>query len=143
MSTKNEKIKEEIAKQEAYENEQKRIKSEIKSSPHYFWRLVWYYIKKPFKWIKDNIKDWRTAIIFGIVFLVVSCEVWVPYLLAIITWGTTFSATMLGVASTCWLFWLGPFTPFIPICIAITIAIKAVFNKIRYKHMLKKEKKNE
>lgn len=78
-----------------------------------------------------NLKDWRTAVIFGIVFVVVSSEVWVPYLLAFITWGTTFSKTMMGVGSACWIFWLGPGTPFLPLCMGITVGVKALFNKIK------------
>lgn len=138
MKTKEEKIsilKAEKQKQEEYEFKQKQIKAEIKSQPKHFWKLVWYYIKKPFVWLKDNIKDWRTAIIFIIVFLVLSCEVWVPYLLGIISWGSDFSKWCFGIASACWLFWLGPGTPFLPICIGFTILIKSLFNKIRFRKL--------
>lgn len=138
MKTKEEKLsilKAEKQKQEEYEFKQKLIKEEIKSQPKHFWKLVWYYIKKPFVWLKDNIKDWRTAIIFIIVFLVLSCEVWVPYLLGIISWGTDFSKWCFGIASACWLFWLGPGTPFLPICIGLTILIKSLFNKIRFRKL--------
>lgn len=127
-------LKQEKRKQEVYELKQQRIKKEIKSKPHHFWGLLWYYIKKPFVWIFDNIKDWRTAIIFLIIFLLVSSEVWVSYLLAFISWGTTFSKTMLGVASACWAWWLLPVgSPFMLICISLTILVKGVFNKIRFK----------
>lgn len=138
MKTKEEKInilKAEKAKQEEYERKQKEELLKIKTEPHHFWKIVWFYIKKPFKWIKDNIKDWRTAIVFIIVFLVMSSEVWVSYLLGIITWGTDFSKWCMGVASACWLFWLGPFTPFLPICIGLTILIKSLFNKIRFRKL--------
>ena len=138
MKTKEEKInilKAEKQKQEEYELKQKQIKAEIKSQPRHFWKLVWYYFKKPFVWIKDNIKDWRTFLIFGIVCAVVSCEVWIPYLLGFITWGTDFSKWCFGIASACWLFWLGPFTPFLPICIGLTAGIKAVINKIKNKKL--------
>lgn len=138
MKTKEEKIsilKEEKRKQEEYEFKQKQIKQQIKSEPKHFWKLVWFYIKKPFVWLKDNIKDWRTALIFGIVFLVLSSEVWVPYLLGIISWGTDFSKWCFGIASACWLFWLGPGTPFLPICIGLTILIKSLFNKIRFRKL--------
>ena len=138
MKTKEEKIsilKAEKQKQEEYELKQRLIKEQIKSEPKHFWKLMWFYFKKPFVWLKDNIKDWKTAIIFIIVFLVVSCEVWVPYLLGFITWGTDFSKWCFGIASACWIFWLGPFTPFLPICIVLTILIKSLFNKIRFRKL--------
>lgn len=96
-----------------------------------FWSWVWYLIAFPFVWLFYNIRDWRTAVIFGIVVIVVSVEIWLPLLLAFITWGSDFSKIMLGVAGTCELFWLGPGTPFILICTFLTIAIKGIFNKIK------------
>lgn len=90
---------------------------------------------KPFKWLWTNLKDIKTLIIFIIVFLLLSSEVWVFYLLGVITWGSTFSKRCLGVASACWIFWLGPFTPFMPLCIGITFGVKAIFNKIKHKHL--------
>lgn len=126
-------LQKEKEKQEQYENEQKLVRDNIKKEKHHFFKLLWFYFKKPFVWLFRNIKDWRTAIIFIIVFLVVSCEVWIPYLLAILSWGTTFSKTMIGVGSACWSFWLLPGTPFILICISLTMLIKGIFNKIRFK----------
>ena len=41
--------------------------------------------------------------------------------------------TMFSVGSACWLFWLGPGTPFLVICIALTIGIKGLFNRIKEK----------
>ena len=76
-----------------------------------------------------NIRDWRTAIIFVATVIVVSSEVWVMYLLYLITGNEWY----LGIGSTCWLFWLGPGTPFMVICIGITMGIKALINKIRGK----------
>lgn len=111
MKTKEEKIsilKAEKQKQEEYEQKQKLIKEQIKSEPKHFWKLVWFYFKKPFVWLKDNIKDWKTFLIFGIVFLVVSCEVWIPYLLGFITWGTDFSKWCFSIGSACLLFWWLP-----------------------------------
>lgn len=54
-----------------------------------------------------------------------SSEVWVPYLLGWILHNNW----LLGVGTACWLFWLGPGTPFMVICIMATIAIKGIFNK--------------
>ena len=66
---------------------------------------------------------------------VMSSEVWVFYLLGVISWGSEFSKWCLGVASACWLFWLGPITPFLPLCIIITAFIKGIVNKIRFKKL--------
>ena len=141
MKTKEEKIsilKQEKQKQEEYEKKQKEQLIQIKNTPHHFWKLLWFYIKKPFIWLKDNIKDWRTFLIFIIVFLVVSCEVWVPYLLGIITWGSDFSKWCFSIGSACLLFWWLPGTPFLLICITLTIVAKIIFNKIRERIYLKK-----
>lgn len=103
-----------------------------------FGLLVWHLVSFPFVWLFYNIRDWRTFLIFGIVCAVVSCEVWIPYLMAVITWGTTFSKIMLGVGSSIWGWWLLPGTPFLPLCIGITIGVKAFFNKCVVK--IKKKK---
>lgn len=95
-----------------------------------FWKWVWYLVAFPWVWTFYNIRDWRTALVFGITFLVLSSEVWVPYLLGLIfnnPW-------LIGVGTACWLFWLGPGTPFMVICIMVTIAVKGFINKIGEKH---------
>ena len=133
-------INSEIAKQKAYEEKERLAKEKIKAEPKSFkkfWDYVIYYTLKPIYWAKENIKDWRTAIIFIIVMAVMSSEVWVFYLLGVISWGSEFSKWCLGVASACWLFWLGPFTPFLPLCIIITAFIKGIVNKIRFKKVNK------
>lgn len=127
--------------QQAYELKQKEEKAKIKAEPNRFkrfWKWVKYFTLFPFKWIWVNIRDWRTALIFGITFLVLSSEVWVPYLIGLITWDTDLSKWMFGVASACWLFWLGPGTPFMVICIGLTIAVKSLFNKIKERKQWKK-----
>lgn len=116
-----------------YKSSQDKWKNNIKQEPNKhkrFWKWVWYLLAFPFVWLFYNIRDWRTLIIFVIVFLAVSIEVWLPYLLAIITWGSAFSKWCIGIASACWIFWLGPGTPFLPLCIFLTIAIKGLINKI-------------
>ena len=95
-----------------------------------FWKMVWWWFKTPFVWIKDNIKDWRTLIIFAIVLIVMSSSVWLPLLFGIITGNGWFY----GIASAVFIWWQLPGSPFIMICIGITIGIKALFNKIRGKH---------
>lgn len=116
--------------EEQYSKAQQEQKQKIKQEPNKAKRLLkwlWFWIVYPWKWLFLNIRDWRTALIFIIVMLVVSCEVWIPYLI----WFITGSKWWLGIGSACWLFWLGPGTPFLIICIGLTILIKGLFNKIK------------
>ena len=123
-----------------YKNKQQIEKEKIKQESNKFKRaLKWiiYFAVFPFKWIWVNIRDYRTAIIFVIVFILVSSEVWVPYLLSFVFWNNeTIRVSMLSVASACWLFWLSPGTPFLVICIGLTIGIKTLFNRLKSKKEL-------
>lgn len=126
--------------EQEYKAKQEVEKAKIRQEPSRgkrFWKWVWFYIAFPWKWLWVNIRDWKTFLIFGIVVLVVGSEVWVPLLLGLIF----DNAWLLGVAATCELFWLGPGTPFMVICIVITIAVKGVFNKIKDKHTEKNDGK--
>ena len=122
--------------EQQYKKKQLAWKTHIRMKPtkwKRFWGWVWYLIAFPWVWIITNIRDWRTAVIFVTVFITLSIEVWLPYLLALIFWSNeTARNTLLGVGSACWLFWAGPGTPFLLICIFVTIGIKAIFNKIKY-----------
>lgn len=62
----------------------------------------------------------KNIFVLLVVIAVVYSPVWGGYLLSAI-FGWTWASVM---ASTCLVFWAGPFTPFFPICIAITLAIK-------------------
>lgn len=74
--------------------------------------------------IKNILRQvWSCLWLFGIVCIIMSSEVWVPYLVYFITG----SQWWLGIGSACWLFWIGPGTPFIPLCIAITLGLKKIF----------------
>ena len=88
-------------------------------------KKLWSKIKKFWKQTWKELKDWKTLILYIIVNIVLSCEIWVPYLLGLITGNKWWY----GIGSACWLFWIGPGTPFIPLCIAITLAIKKIFFK--------------
>lgn len=118
-----------------YRKQQLAWKIHIKFEPSKwkrFWKRVLFWIAFPFVWIWVNIRDWRTAIIFVIVFLITSSEVWIPYLLGFVFYANEpVRITMFSVASACWLFWLGPGTPFMVICIGLTIAVKGLLNKIK------------
>ena len=122
--------------QDKFDNDKKIAKDKIREEPNKhkrFWKWVWYYLTFPFKWIWVNIRDFRTMLIFIIVMLLVSIEVWLPYLMGVITWGSDFSKWCFGIGSACWIFWIGPGTPFIPLCIVITIGIKTAFDKLKQK----------
>jgi len=118
-----------------YKADQAEKREKIKAEPNKgkrFWKWVWYLITFPFIWIWYNLRDWRTLLIFGIVCLVVSCEVWIPYLIGFIVGSKTpLGISMISVGSACWIWWMLPGTPFIPLCIVITIGIKAFFNKMK------------
>ena len=122
-----------------FEAKKKIAKAKIKSEPNRlkrFFKWVLYLIVFPFKWLWYNIRDWRTAVIFIITVVVVSSEVWVPYLLGFIFYANeALRITMFSVGSACWLFWLGPGTPFIIICIGITIGVKEIFNRIKVRRI--------
>ena len=124
--------------EEKFKSSQEEWKARIRQEPSKakrFWKWAWYLCAFPFLWIWVNIRDWRTALIFIFVALIVSSEVWVPYLIAVICWSNEpVRISMLSVGSACWLFWIGPGTPFLVICIGLTIGIKALFNKIKYRH---------
>ena len=94
-----------------------------------FFKWCWNKTKSFFKWLFNQLKDWHNLIIFAIVFLIVSCEVWVPYLIGIITG----DAYWFGIGSICWAFWLAPGTPFLTICILLTLGTRKIIDKIRGK----------
>lgn len=96
------------------------------------------FFRKAFDFLKRlfySLKDKKNILIFCIVTLVVSCEVWVPYLLAIITGNEWWW----GIGSACWAFWLAPFTPFLPLCFGLTFAVRKVVDKIQLKRQKKVE----
>lgn len=79
------------------------------------------------KTIIKQLKDKTNIIIFIVVFLVLSSEVWVPILLGIITQ----NAWWYGIGATCWAFWLAPFTPFLPLCLGITFAVRKAYDALK------------
>ena len=86
--------------------------------------------KKFFKWIWQECKDWRTLVIFCIVWVILMTPFFLGYILFFITknsWHLTYSNAWI-------LFWAGPFTPTIPLCIAITFGIKKLIKKFKNKN---------
>lgn len=73
--------------------------------------------------IWQECKDWKTVALLIVVIAVVYSPVWGGYLLYyIFKW-----EWCMVMASACLVFWVGPFTPFFPICIAIALFIKKRF----------------
>lgn len=95
-------------------------------------------VVKTLKWTWVQLKDKTNIVIYIIVNIVVSSEVWIPYLLAIITGNKWWW----GIGSACWAFWLAPFTPFTVICIALTFGVRKIYDKLKEKRKNKKEKKD-
>ncbi len=92
-------------------------------------RKLWGRLKAFFVRLFRQLRDKTNIVIFFSVFLVLSCEVWIPYLIAIITGIEWWWA----VGSACWAFWLAPFTPFVPLCLALTAAVRKIYDKIKNK----------
>lgn len=82
-----------------------------------------------FRWIWGECRDWRTVVLLLAVIAVVYSPVWVGYLLKLI-FGWNWAAVM---ATAVLVFWAGPFTPFFPLCIAITLALKRWWEKRKKK----------
>lgn len=102
------------------------MKNKIKS----LWR-------KFIQFFRFVLKDRASRIIFIITFLVLSSPIWLFYTLGIMFK----NGWLIGVASAYWLFWIGPFTPFIPLCLGITAGIRAIVAEIRKK--INEKKKNK
>ena len=88
------------------------------------------------KWIKKECKDWKTLIVLMCVIIIMYSPVWLGYLLYFIfKWNWC-----LVMASVTAAFWFGPFTPFFPLCIAITLSIKKI---IQFKNKKRGDQCNE
>ena len=71
-------------------------------------------------WLKDQLGDRRTILLYFVVLAVMYSPVLIGYpLYFLLGW-----KWCLILASSYLLFWAGPFTPFIPISIAITLVLK-------------------
>lgn len=85
--------------------------------------------KKFCEWIWSECKDWHTLVLFIIIVVIMYTPVWGGYLIHLIfkkPWGSVMATAYLA-------FWAGPFTPYFPLCIAITLGIKKLFEKIKSK----------
>ncbi len=93
-----------------------------------------------FRWVFEECRDVHTLILFAVVVVLMYFPVWGGYLLYFLfdlTWCSV-------VASAYMLFWAGPFTPFFPLCIAITLSLKKVWEvrKQKKKHPGKEPAEN-
>ena len=70
------------------------------------------------KKIKDECGNRETVILFALVVALMYCPVWGGYALY-----------ALFRASAYLLFWAGPFTPFFPCCVAITMFVKKLIKR--------------
>lgn len=148
-----------------YEKAQAYRKNVIRKEPNRwkrFWMWVWFLIAWPFRWIWVECRDWRTLALFVAVMAVIGSEVWVPLVISIFAppvglsremWISFFQGkasaensglkgSMFFVACTCEAFWLLPGTPFIPLCIFVTMGIKTAIDKARERKERKDERKN-
>ena len=99
-----------------------------------FFKKIGKLIAKPYKWMITNLKDWRTFVIFIIVYVILSCEVWVPYLIALIIGiKTPAGIALTSFATACFLFWQAPGTPFLLVCTGVTAGVKEILNRIKNK----------
>ena len=92
------------------------------------------WIHKIIQIIKEELKDPFTFLLFFIVMVVMYSPAWGGYLLYFMSKQVWFAA----LASAYVAFWAGPFTPFFPLCIALTLWIRRVLFKIT-----EREKENE
>ncbi|MBQ7225450.1 MAG: hypothetical protein IJX02_02470 [Clostridia bacterium] len=87
------------------------------------------------RWIWSQCKDWKTVVLLVVVAIVMYSPAIVGWVLFFIfgwDWGWI-------TATAYTAFWLGPFSPFFAICIAITLSIKRLMQVITRK----KNKSNE
>ena len=95
-------------------------------------------IKNFFHWIWQECRDIHTVILFVIVVIIMYLPVWGGYLLRFL-FGWNWCSI---VASAYLLFWAGPFTPFFPLCIAITLSVKKAWEVWKRKKEPPAEKKS-
>ena len=80
-----------------------------------------------FKWLWLQLKDWHNLVILLVVFIFMTTPIWICGIWGLING----SAVLLGIAGGYFAFWLGPATPFWPLCIAITLLIRRLIDKFR------------
>lgn len=77
------------------------------------------------RYVGAALKDWRNWLIFAAVYAVMTSPMWAGWLLFFVTgnpWHLTYSSAYMA-------FWALPFTPLIPLCVAITMGIRKLIHK--------------
>lgn len=77
------------------------------------------------RYVGSVLKDWRNWLIFAAVYAVMTSPTWAGWLLFLITgdsWHLTYSSAYMA-------FWSLPFTPLIPLCVAITMGIRKLIHR--------------
>ncbi len=84
------------------------------------------YIRKIALWLKTEFANKETFALFLVVLAVMYSPVWGGYLLyALFHWKWCF------VMATGYLvFWAGPFTPFFPVCVAVTLGVRRLIVRL-------------
>lgn len=82
------------------------------------------------KSIWQSCKNVKTLLLFFVVMAVVYAPVWAGFLL----YGLFGFRWCFHIATVCFAFWAGPFTPFFPFCIAITLFLKKLMAKWKKRH---------
>lgn len=112
---------------EGYLQETKMALDEAKTKKHPKAAKIKTILVKPFQIIFDYFrKDPSLIIVFALWFALVSSEVWIPYLIGVITQ----DGYWFGIGSACWIFWAGPGTPFLAIVLGLTLGTEAVWKAI-------------
>ncbi|MCD8371892.1 MAG: hypothetical protein LUD27_01155 [Clostridia bacterium] len=78
------------------------------------------------QWIFDQLKDRLSIAIFIFVLIVMYSPCWLCMLL----YSIFGFPTLLAVSTAYMAFWAGPFTPFFPMCFAITFALRKLLGKL-------------
>ena len=92
-------------------------------------KSLWAKLVKFAKGILRELGDIHNLTIFGIVVLFMSIPIWLLYLLGILLECTP----LIAVGTVYWAFWLGPMTPFFPLCVAIALGVRRVIDRYRAK----------
>lgn len=83
--------------------------------------------KNLLKFLLKELKNKTNIIIFICVLVVAYAPTWVSALLAIIFKNEYLWGVAIAYAS----FWIAPFTPFFPMVIALTLAIRKIYDKLK------------
>ena len=87
------------------------------------------------KWVWSECKNWQTLVLLGVVCLVLSMPIWTFYILGFVFgWDWAF-----WVATGIWGFWMLPGAPFFAVAVAITLAIKKIFQRVKAKRASKRD----